>query len=92
MNAGPLHGGARRRPPRRTPALAVTVLLGLAGLLAGAFVALYPSASLQLVAGPAPRASATPPLGGTDDDRSRGRGASGSAGGLGRRPSAPATS
>ena len=58
-------GGAA---PRRTPALAVTVLLGLAGLLAGAFGALYPSASLQLVAGPAPAGGATPPLGGTDDD------------------------
>ncbi|MEJ7717990.1 MAG: hypothetical protein WKF31_08515 [Thermoleophilaceae bacterium] len=51
---GPLSAGGRRRPPRRGPARAAALLLGIAGLLAGAFVALYPSVPLAVFAGTQP--------------------------------------
>ena len=51
---GPLYGGGRRRPPRQGPARAAALLLGIAGLIAGGFVALYPSAPLAVLAGTEP--------------------------------------
>ena len=51
---GPLYGGGRRRPPRQGPARAAALLLAIAGLIAGGFVALYPSAPLAVLAGTEP--------------------------------------
>ena len=48
---GALSGGGRRRPPRHGAARLAAALLGLAGLLAGAFLALYPSVPLAVLAG-----------------------------------------